>query len=183
MARSIEHKGYRRTAVADVVRIAHTSRRTFYEHFEDRDACFLALCDATNDAMIERIAAAVRPDNPWGEQVDVAIDAYIDSVSERPALYKSFSREVPALGRAGAESGRAAVERIATMLVALVESSRREHPGVVARPLTSDMAVLVVAGLRELTIDALERGRDLEELRAAASGIVKTILDAAVLSI
>jgi AcrR family transcriptional regulator len=181
MAESIERKGYRRTAVADVVRIARTSRRTFYEHFPDREACFLALCDATNDAMIERIAAAVRPDGPWGEQVEVAIDAYIDSVSERPALYKSFSREVPALGRAGAESGREAVERIAKVLVALVESSRRGHPEVVARPLSFDVAVVIVAGLRELTITALERGRDLEELRAAATGIVKTILAAAVL--
>ncbi len=50
MAASIEAKGYRETTVADVVRLARTSRRTFYEHFVDRESCFLALFDATNDA-------------------------------------------------------------------------------------------------------------------------------------
>ena len=59
MAESIQAKGYRETTVADVVRIAHTSRRTFYEHFEDREACFLELFDATNDQMMDEIAALV----------------------------------------------------------------------------------------------------------------------------
>ena len=54
-------RGYRDTTVADVVRLARTSRRNFYEHFVDRDACFLALFDATNDAMMDEIAATVDP--------------------------------------------------------------------------------------------------------------------------
>src|SRR5690348_16174648 len=62
MAASIVEKGYRDTTVADVVRLARTSRRSFYEHFEDRDACFLALFDTTNDVMMDEIAAAVHPD-------------------------------------------------------------------------------------------------------------------------
>ena len=61
MAESIQEKGYRETTVADVVRIARTSRRTFYEQFEDREACFLALFDATNDQMMEEIAAGRLP--------------------------------------------------------------------------------------------------------------------------
>jgi AcrR family transcriptional regulator len=181
MAKSIEREGYRQTSVADVVRIARVSRRAFYEHFADRDACFLALFDATFDRLIERIAAAVRSGARWDEQVDVAVGAYIDGVAERPGLWESFAREVPGLGRAGVEHEQEVVERIATMLVALVESGRREQADVIARPLTLDMAIVIVVGLRELTITALERGRDLEEFRAAATGIVKTILDAAVL--
>src|ERR1700759_4179704 len=73
MAASIEEKGYRDTTVADVVRLARTSRRNFYEHFEDRDASFLALFDATNQAMLEELAAAVHPDHPVEEQVDSAV--------------------------------------------------------------------------------------------------------------
>src|SRR5580692_318125 len=85
MATSIEEKGYRDTTVADVVRIAKTSRRNFYEHFADRDACFLALFDATNDAMMRQIAGAVQPDRPLDEQVDRAVDAYIGNVMAQPA--------------------------------------------------------------------------------------------------
>jgi AcrR family transcriptional regulator len=179
MAKSIERKGYRQTSVADVVRIARTSRRTFYEHFADRDACFLALCDATFDRLIERIAATFRPDAPWEEQVDVAVGVYIDGVAERPGLWASFAREVPGVGRAGVDRAQEVTERVATMLIALVESVRREQLDVVARPLPFDMAFVIVVGLRELTITALERGRDLEELRATASAIVKTILEGA----
>src|ERR1700727_3563093 len=100
MAASIEEKGYRDTTVADVVRIARTSRRNFYEHFADRDACFLALFDATNETMMREIADAVQPDRPLDEQVDRAVDAYIDNVAATPALYRSFVRELPGLGRA-----------------------------------------------------------------------------------
>ena len=82
MATAIEQQGYRDTTVADVVRIARTSRRNFYEHFDDRDACFLALFDATNDAMMHAIAAAVHPDRPLEEQVDAAVDAYIENVTQ-----------------------------------------------------------------------------------------------------
>src|SRR6201995_1012564 len=86
MATSIEEKGYRDTTVADVVRIARTSRRNFYEHFADRQACFLALFDATNEAMMVQIADAVHSDQPLDDQVDHAVDAYIANVSAQPAL-------------------------------------------------------------------------------------------------
>src|SRR5436305_8485621 len=136
MAISIEEKGYRETTVADVVRLARTSRRSFYEHFEDRDACFLALFDATNDAMMEDIAAAVEPEQAFNEQVDQAIDAYIANVSKQPALYASFVRELPGLGQAGAERGLATLERFAALLMALVEASREATPDLAAGPLT-----------------------------------------------
>ncbi len=114
---SIEEKGYRETTVADVVRLARTSRRTFYEHFEDRESCFLALFDATNDAMMQEIAAAVHPDEPIGDQVDRALDAYIHNVAAQPALYRSFVRELPGLGQAGADRQLAVIERFAQLLV------------------------------------------------------------------
>jgi AcrR family transcriptional regulator len=176
MAASIVEKGYRDTTVADVVRIARTSRRNFYEHFVDRDACFLALFEATNDAMMDAIAAAVHPDQTLDRQVDSAIDAYIDNVTRQPALYSSFVREIPGLGRAGAERGLATLERFAAMLVALVESGRAVQPDLGAGPLTMDTAIIIVGGLRELVVISLQRGRDVRELRASIGGAVKAIL-------
>jgi AcrR family transcriptional regulator len=181
MAESIKEKGYRETTVADVVRIARTSRRNFYEHFDDRDTCFLALYDATNDAMMEQIAAAVHPDRSLDEQVDAAVDAYIDNVSQQPALYASFVRELPGLGRAGAERGLATLERFATMLVGLVDSARAAQPELNARPLTMDTAIIIVGGLRELAVISLQRGRDVRELRTSAGATVKAILTGALL--
>ena len=181
MAAAIEDQGYRDTTVADVVRIARTSRRNFYEHFEDRDACFLALFDATNEAMMAQIATAVQPDRPLGEQVDAAVDAYIANVSEQPALYASFVREIPALGQAGAERGLATLERFASMMVALVDSGRAVQPDMGARPLNMDTAIIIAGGLRELLVISLQRGRDIDELRVSAGATVKAILTGALL--
>jgi AcrR family transcriptional regulator len=181
MAASITEKGYRDTTVADVVRIARTSRRNFYQHFEDRDACFLALFDATNDLMMGEIAAAVDPEQPLEDQVDAAVDAYIDNVRQQPALYASFVRELSGLGQAGAERGLATLERFANMMVALVETSRAMQPEVAVRPLSMDTAIIIAGGLRELIVISLQRDRDVRELRASARETVKSILTGALL--
>ena len=176
MTASIEEKGYRETTVADVVRLARTSRRNFYEHFDDRDACFLALFDATNQSMVEQIAAAVHPDLPLDEQVDHAVDAYIAHVIARPALYSSFVRELPGLGQAGAQRGQVTLERFAEMLVGLVDAGRRVQPGMTARPLDMDTAIIIVGGLRELLVISLQQDRDMRELRASVGQTIKAIL-------
>jgi AcrR family transcriptional regulator len=181
MASSIEQNGYRDTSVADVVRIARTSRRTYYEHFSDRDACFLALFDSTSEEMMSEIARAVRADASLEDQVDAAVGSYLDGVVARPQLFRSFTRELPALGRPAVERERAVVERFAALLIALVDSGRREHTDVDARPLSRDAALVIVGGLRELTVSAFEERRDMSELRVTAVGVVKAILGAAVL--
>jgi AcrR family transcriptional regulator len=181
MAASIDAKGYRETTVADVVGIAHTSRRTFYEHFDDREACFLALFDALNNATMDQIAAAVHPDSPLGEQVDRALDVYFDSILSQPALYQSFVRELPGLGQAGADRQTAVIERFAQLLIGLVESGRREQPEIGLRPLTMDIAIMIIGGLRELAVISLQQRRDMRELRATAGQTVKAILSGTLL--
>ncbi|TMK98881.1 MAG: TetR/AcrR family transcriptional regulator [Actinobacteria bacterium] len=181
MASSIEEKGFRDTAVADVVRAARTSRRTFYEHFSDREDCFLALFEATTAEMMRGVASAVQSEAPWEEQVEVAVGRYFDSVAARPALFRSFVRELPALGWPGADRQRAVTERFADTLVVLAESgSHNQGPGAPG-PLSRDAATIIVGGLRELTVSALEQRRDIDELRASAAQIVKAIIAAAAL--
>ena len=181
MATAIECKEYRETTVADVVRLARTSRRSFYEQFEDRDACFLALFDATNDAMMRRVAESVDVDATLDEQVDAAVAAYISSVTERPALFASFVRELPALGAAGAERSAAALVRFARTLIALVDAAAEAQPGIVRRPLTMDTAIIIVGGLRELLVFSVQSGRDLQELHETVGATAKAILRGTVL--
>jgi AcrR family transcriptional regulator len=181
MATAIEGKEYRETTVADVVRLARTSRRSFYEQFEDRDACFLALFDATNDAMMRRVAEGVDPDATFDEQVDAAVAGYISSVTDHPALFQSFVRELPALGAVGAERSAAALERFARTLIALVDAAAAAQPGIVRRPLTIDTAIIIVGGLRELLVFSVQSGRDLQELRATVGATAKAILRGTVL--
>ena len=182
MAASVEEKGYRDTTVADVVRIARTSRRTFYEQFADRADCFLALFDTTNDRVIAAIVEAVDPADDWERQVDQALGTYLDAVAASPALYQSFVRELPALGERGATHQLAVIERFARQLVELVELGRREQPSLGGRPLTFDMAVMIVGGVRELMVIAAQQGRDVRDLRPAIAAVVNAIVTGAVVS-
>jgi AcrR family transcriptional regulator len=181
MAISIAERGYRATTVADVVKIARTSRRNFYEHFADREACFLALFEQANDATMQAIAEAVDSAAPLERQVDAALGAYLENVTTQPKLYQSFVRELPGLGQAGSDRQLTVIERFAQMLVGLVESGRAAQPELGARPLSMDMAVIIVGGLRELMVIALQQGRDVRELRQSAGDAVKAILNATLL--
>jgi hypothetical protein len=109
------------------------------------------------------------------------LGAYIDNVIAHPALYKSFVRELPALGQAGADRQLAVIERFAQLLVQLVESGRREQPDVLARPLTMDTAIMIVGGLRELAVISLQQGRDVRDLAETAGATIKAILRGALL--
>jgi AcrR family transcriptional regulator len=181
MAESIEEKGYRETFVGDVVRLARTSRRSFYEQFADREACFLALFDAAHEEVIERVTASVSPEAPWEQQADDAVAAWLSAMLAHPRLWWSFTRELPALGADGAARQRAALERFAHVLVALVDTGRRRQPELGARPLTMDQAIIIVGGLRELVITATEQGRDVRELGPIAAQTIMAILGATVL--
>ena len=162
--------------------IARTSRRTFYEHFEDREACFLALFDAVNDETMDRIAAAVTPGGADGRAGRPrARGLHRQRYLAPGALPELRPRASRRSGEPGSDRGLAVVERFARLLIGLVESGRAAQPELEARPLSMDAAVMIVGGLRELAVISLQQGRDLRELPASAGAMVKAILSGALL--
>ena len=65
LAASIGERGYRDTTVADIVRHARTSKRTFYEQFASKEDCLIELLRRNNDDLIATIQAAVDPEAEW----------------------------------------------------------------------------------------------------------------------
>jgi AcrR family transcriptional regulator len=58
MLRAAAELGYRETNVQDVIDRAGVSRPTFYEHFTNKEDCFLAAFDVTATRLRERVASA-----------------------------------------------------------------------------------------------------------------------------
>lgn len=170
LAASIGERGYRDTTVADLVRHAHTSKRTFYEQFTSKEECLIELLRRNNEDLIANIQAAVDPDAEWREQIRQATDAYVDHIGSRPAITLSWIREAPALGIVARPLHRLAMEQLTDMLVDLTDSPgfRRAQLPPISRPL----ALIVLGGLRELTALVVEDGRDLR-------GIVEPAIKAA----
>jgi AcrR family transcriptional regulator len=160
---SIANGGYPKTTIADIVRRARTSRRTFYEHFASKDECFVALLSEANATQVRRITAAVDPAAPWETQVRQAIEAWIASVDSRPALMLSWIRDVPALGLTARVLQREALENFTAMVQGLVESEKfiaGRAGGAVSR----QRIVMLLGGLRELSAVTVETGGQLSDI-------------------
>src|ERR1700750_933600 len=58
VGRAVADKGYGAATIDDIVRGAGVSKKTFYEHFRDKEDCFLAAYESGVEALLEAIAAA-----------------------------------------------------------------------------------------------------------------------------
>ncbi len=174
LAKSITERGYRDTTVADVVRHAKTSKRTFYDHFASKEECFIELLQSNNEEMIASILAAVDLEAaPYG-QVDAALAAYIDHIAARPAITLSWIREAPALGEAARALHRLAMDHLTDMLVDISVSPGFQRAGL--QPVSRELALILLGGLRELTASYVEDGHDVRGIADASAAATRALL-------
>jgi len=152
----IAEDGYPRTTVADIVRRARTSRRTFYEHFDSREACFVALLTEANAEQVRQISSAVDANAPWKSQVRQAIEAWISSGESRSSLMLSWIRDVPSLGDAARGLQRDAMENFIEMVKSLADTGEFRAAGV--GPFSRQRIIMLLGGLPELTAITVEEG-------------------------
>jgi AcrR family transcriptional regulator len=164
LAASIAERSFAATTIADIVREAQTSRRTFYAEFATREDCYVQLLRLTNETLAQRIADGVDPDATWETQVRQAVDAYVDTASTERHLTLSWIRELPALGSLGHDVQKAATDTMVDLVVVLTRGEKFAAEGI--SPLTIPQARLLIGGIRELTARTLEDGEDLVTLRA-----------------
>jgi AcrR family transcriptional regulator len=163
---SIAEDGYQRTTVAAIVRRARTSRRTFYEHFSDRESCFVALLTDANAEHIRRISAAVDVSAPWQVPVRRAVEAWLASAESRASLMLSEIRDFPALGTAARALQRDVMERFIDMVQAMGGTDELQAAGV--GPVSRPRVIMLLGGLRELTASTLESGKPLDSITEEA---------------
>ena len=168
---SIEERGYRETTVADIVRHARTSKRTFYDHFPTKEQCFIELLNANNEDLAATLRDAIDPAAPWQEQVRQAVTAYVRTIEANPAVTLSWIRELPALGEDARPMLRRGFGRLAAALTELSAGPSFQLAGVA--PLSPAAAVILVGGLRELTAQTVEDG-------SPAAGIVEPAVAASI---
>ncbi len=166
MAAAIDERGFRETTIADVVRHARTSRRTFYEHFASKQACFIALLQESNAEMVRQIAAAVDPHAPWDTQVRQAIEAWIASAQSEPALTLSWIREVPSLGDDARQLQRETLETFIVLIQTLTDTAELRAAGILPPP--RQFAIMLLGGLRELIATTVEDGGDISDITEVA---------------
>jgi len=100
MADATAAKGYANVAVADVIERAGVSRRSFYEHFANKEECFLAAYDAGVDGMLEEIATAEAEAAGGGllAGARAGTEVYLQLLADNPAFARTFLIEVLGAG-------------------------------------------------------------------------------------
>jgi AcrR family transcriptional regulator len=157
VGRAVAEKGYADTRIDDIVRGAGVSKKTFYEHFADKEDCFLAAYEASAEELFERVRDAQgAPEGDWLERTRAGIVAYLRWLAAEPALARVFLIEVGAAGPRAAESRERLRDRYAELLAQLQEDARSDFPELPKLP--SEIFHAVVAAVDDIVVREIREG-------------------------
>ena len=173
---ALTDQAYADVTIADIVAHARVSRRTFYEQFDNKDACLLALCERLSEQILGLIAAGYDPMADWVEQLNRVTDTYLQALQMQPALVRTLYIELMQLGDVGLAVRRRISQRFAMFLIMQVELARVREPG--KRSLSPALATAIVGGANELILQAIEDGRAdrLSDLAPTVSEFMQAVL-------
>lgn len=166
---------YADVTIADIAAKARISKRTFYEQFESKQACLLALSERTSEQIMLAILAVYQPGMAWPRIVHDVTHAYLQAIQASPSLMHALYIELLATGWPGLEIRRAVGLRFADFLCAQVEMLRAQ--GEPLKPLPQLTAIAVIAGINELILQAMmaSDAPDLLSLADTAQALVHAV--------
>lgn len=178
MAEVLVQKSYNAATVADIATVAHVSKRTFYEHFNNKEDCLLALCEATSQRIMALILAAYSQEKTWVQLVEEVTTAYLKAIQASPALMHVLYIELFAIGRRGLEMKHDIAQRFADFLCGQVDLMRAQ--GHALKTLDRRMAMAIVAGINDLILHKLMDGQSstLMDLSQTAQSLVLAVTQA-----
>ncbi len=98
---AVAERGFAEATVADVVAHAGVSRRTFYEHFDDKLDCFLAAYETRSASVLREIEERVLELGPgvgWRTRVSAGLEAYLERLAREPMFARVFNVDVLGAG-------------------------------------------------------------------------------------
>jgi AcrR family transcriptional regulator len=150
---TVAERGYNATTVAHITKAASVSRRTFYEHFADKEACFLAAYEMVSDHIRNSMRVAADSFEEWPQKVRAALATMLSFLAGEPELARLVMSEPIAAGGEIAAGHRATVAGFAEIL----KAGRPEHSGV--RPLPEATEETVVGGIISLIVREIGTGK------------------------
>jgi AcrR family transcriptional regulator len=176
MVAAVAERGYAATTITDVVRHARVSRRTFYEHFADKESCFLAAYDAVSDLVLATIEGATAERDDWSDRLVAGVRAYLHTLAEAPAVARVFTAEILSAGPTALARRRAVLRRFAAALRAQVDAAA--DAGAPVRRIGDATALALAGAVHELVLAALEqhRGSELPNLEADIADLVAAVV-------
>jgi AcrR family transcriptional regulator len=121
LASCVAENGYNATTIAQITAVASVSRRTFYEHFDGKEECFIAAYEALDGYVETLMKEAARDLEEWPDRVAAAVRAVTAFLASRPNLARIYLVEVAVVG----EAANGVREKTTSRFVRLLEPGRR----------------------------------------------------------
>jgi AcrR family transcriptional regulator len=167
---AVNERGFVATTVSDLVKRAGVSRRSFYEHFENKEECLLATYDVLIERLTARIAAAYHPEEELSSQIESIVVALFEASSDRPDAARLVSVEMGAAGPIGIERWARDAEQLTHFITVVFEHA--PGPGTIPDP----VARAIVGALRTILYARVRRERSSRALKAELQKLTPDIV-------
>jgi AcrR family transcriptional regulator len=157
--KAVADLGHRDVTVQEVLDRAGVSRPTFYEHFENREDCFLAAFDAAAERLRERVeAAASEGGENWRDRLRMGLEELLRFIAAEPDTARTLIVEARASSPAGLLRRDELLNHFAGCIDAQVRDELPEPPSSIA-------AAGIVGGIESVLYSRLTKGEtDLDSL-------------------
>jgi AcrR family transcriptional regulator len=159
MIDTIGEKGYAAGTVSDVIKRAGVSRKAFYEHFANKEECFLATYDSIAAVGQRGVSTAFGRADALPDSVQEALGQLFELAIARPDALRVLMVEIGAAGPAGIQRREQLVVRYEDFL----RESLRLAPG--PGPIPNPVLRGVVGGILHVLYGHLRNGDRKQLLR------------------
>jgi AcrR family transcriptional regulator len=159
--RATAELGYREVSVKDVLDRAGVSRPTFYEHFENKEDCFLAALDAAALRLRTRLdAVADDGGESWRDRLRLELEELLRFVDEEPDAAMALVVDARAASTTALLRRDELLDRFAACIDRQVRDGLSDLP-----PPSPIAAAGIVGGIEAVLYSRLQRG-DCEDLKS-----------------
>lgn len=174
---SVEERGYAATTVVDIVRHAKVSKRTFYEHFANKDDTLRALYQTSVEFLQQWIIEAAQQPGTWQDRLHACVAAFTHGLATYPGFARTVLVEVAASGQLSLEAHERAHCRFAEQTARVIDQLRLENPHL--QPLEHDMARAFIGAIYELMIRELSNDQiDADRVAGIGTRLLTIIITA-----
>jgi len=153
LAAAVAKLGYNAVTIGHITKEARVSRRVFYQHFDGKEACFLAAFDVVVAHLGDLVREATEPEPDWPHQAVAGLRCGLEFFAAEPDLARLCMVESVNAGPAVAERFQEAIAGIASLLAA--GRSERDNP----RPLPPSTEESLVGALVSMASRSVASGQ------------------------
>jgi AcrR family transcriptional regulator len=148
MRAAVTEHGYQDASVADVIKRAGVSRKTFYAQFADKEDCFLAIYDDCLGQLQNVTRAAFDAQDEWVPALRAGLTALLNALAYDPAIARLCLVDVLAAGPRAAQARNEAMRGLEEIL----ELARRSagDSGDADEPIPRTLGMSMIGGLGEV---------------------------------